>query len=298
MNDPSRVAGACGWIDGVVLPVHEIRLSAFDRTLLYGLGAFETVRLFGGKAYLLDRHLARLKRSLGSMQLPIPKAAHEISAGLSILAERNASPEAMARITVTAGTSSENEGTGAAEGDEGMHVIIGLREVAPVPPHVVVGVTSFAPSSHSPLAGVKSTNYLVHYMLRERAEAEGRTDDLMVDANGHITEATVANVFCVAGGRLLTPPVSHGILPGVTRARVLELAADEGLGPVEEPLHRSDLKHVDECFLTGAGKCLLQVDTVDGRALPKPRPYSARLRTALARDIAMNCAVPQDQLDF
>ena len=298
MTDPSRVTGNCGWIDGAVLPLGEIRLSAFDRTLLYGLGAFETVRLFGGTAYLLDRHLARLKRSLGSMQLSVPKAVDEIPAGLSMLVERNASPEVMARITVTAGTSAGSAGDCATEGDQGMHVIMALREVPVVPPRVVVGVTPFAPSSHSPLVGVKSTNYLVHYMLRERAEAEGRTDDLMVDSEGHITEATVANVFCVSGGRLLTPPVSHGILPGVTRARVLELAVGAGLELVEKPLHRSDLKHVDECFLTGAGKCLLQVDEVDGRALPEQRPCSDRLRAALVSDIAVSCCVPQGELDF
>lgn len=296
MNDPSRVAGACGWIDGAVLPVDQIRLSAFDRTLLYGLGAFETVRLFGGRAYLLDRHMARLERSLASVGLPVPAAVQGVAAGLEALAERNASPDTMARITVTAGTSAS--GAAGTDTETGMHVIMALREVPAVPTRVVVGVTEFAHDTRSPLVGVKSTSYLVHYLLRERAEAEGRTDDLMVDAEGHITEATVANVFCVTGGRLITPPVSEGILPGVTRARVLELAAEAGLTLAEEPIHRASLGDATECFLTGAGKCLLPVDELDGRALPGERPVSDGLRAALTRDIAARCDVPPERVVF
>jgi branched-subunit amino acid aminotransferase/4-amino-4-deoxychorismate lyase len=293
VNDPSRVAGVAGWIDGAVLPVNQIRLSAFDRTLLYGLGAFEAVRLFDGTAYLLDRHLARLERSLRSVSLPVPDAVGGVEAGLSELARRNASPDTMARITVTAGTSADSGG-----GADGMHVIMALREVPGRPERVVLGVTEFAHDTRSPLVGVKSTNYLVHYLLRERAEAAGRTDDLMVDPEGHITEATVANVFCVVGGRLVTPPVSEGILPGVTRARVLELAAESGLDIAEQPLHRSSLETVDECFLTGAGKCLLAVDEVDGRVLPAARPIADRLHQALVRDIAARCGVAEERVVF
>ncbi len=291
MNDPSRVSGACGWMDGEILPVDEVRLSAFDRTLLYGLGAFETVRLFGGTAYLLDRHMTRLVQSLQAVGLNVPESVGQIAEGLKQLAGANESPDCIARITVTAGTSAD-------AGSADRHVIMALRPVASTQGRVVVGVAEFAHDIRSPLVGVKSTSYLVHYLLRERAEAAGRTDDLMVDTVGHISEATVANVFCVREGRLVTPPLSEGILAGVTRARVLELARELGLEVSEEALHRDDLRIVDECFLTGSGKCLLPVDVLEERALPTARPVADALRDALRKDIAERCDVSEASILF
>ncbi len=289
MNDPASVSGAFGWMDGEVLPVDALRVSAFDRTLLYGLGAFETVRLFGGRAYLLDRHLDRLARSLDAVGLAVPPAVDALEAGLDALVARNGTPDCLARITVTAGSASRADDR---------HVLIALRDLPTRPARVEIGVAEFAHDTRSPLVGVKSTSYLVHYLLRERAEAEGRTDDLMVDPAGHITEATVANVFAVRDGRLVTPPLSEGILAGVTRGRVLELAAGAGLPIAEEALPRDALVTVDELFLTGAGKCVLPVDVVDGRTLPSERPVTGALLDAMAADVARACGLPREDVVF
>ena len=290
-TDPSRVSGAYGWMDGHLLPVGEMSVPVVDRTLIYGLGAFETVRLFGGRAYLLERHLDRLHRSLEALDLPVPAAVACIADGLGALSEADGAPDALARVTVTAGSASG--------GGADMRVFIALRDVpARTQGPVIVGVADFAHDTRSPLVGVKSTSYLVHYLLRERAEAGGRTDDLMVDGQGRVTEATVANAFVVAGGRLITPPLSEGILAGVTRARVLELAHELGQEVAEETLGRAALGAVDEVFLTGAGKCLLSVDVIDGRTLPVERPFSDALRLALRKDIAATCGVELDRVRF
>jgi branched-chain amino acid aminotransferase len=283
------------WCDGAVLPVEEVVVSGLDRTVLYGLGAFETVRLHGGKPFLLERHVQRLQRSLAAVALPVPPAVAGLAAGVEQLAARLDAPSALCRVTVTAGAGPDAAGLPGT----GQRVMAQLRPVPPVsPPPVVVGLAPFAHDGRSPLAGVKTTSYLQHYLQREQAESAGRLDDLMVDRDGHVTEGTVSNAFAVRGGRLITPPVSEGILAGVTRGVVLELAAALRLTVEERPLPVAELARVDEFFLTGAGKCLVAVDVLDGRTLPAARPVTLALREALIRRIAATCGVSPDTIRF
>ncbi|GJM20704.1 MAG: branched chain amino acid aminotransferase [Planctomycetota bacterium] len=278
--------------DGQVVPAAEARVSAFDRTLLYGLGAFETVRLFEGRAFLLDRHVERLHASLGAVGLAVPPFVNDLAQQLADLAERAQQPNALCRITVTAGD--------AGAGVNDMHVIAQLR-AAPEPRgsrRMEVGLVDFAHDLRSPLAGVKSTNYLIHYMLREAAEAAGRLDDLMVEPEGGITEATVANVFFVFDGELVTPALEGSILPGVTRAHVLELAQRLELPVRERRVHRDELPTASEAFLTGSGKGLVDLDVLAGRTLPTERPHSLALADALARSVEQHCALPAGSVRF
>ncbi len=284
---------ALGWIDGDIRPVEELAVSALDRTVLYGLGAFETVRLHGGHPFLFDRHLARLRSSLAAVGLPAPPALELLPRGVVELAARADAPSALCRVTVTAGASvSEAHIRGT-----GMRVLVQLRSVPPVAIGPVrVGVAPFAHDSRSPLAGVKSTSYLSHYLQREAAEADGRLDDLMLDTDGNVTEGTVSNAFGVRRGELITSPVSTKILPGVTRGAVLELARELQLTIHESPLRLAELAELDEFFLTGAGKCLVGVDELAGHRLPVERPVTAGLRTALIRRIATFCGVAPESI--
>ena len=180
--------------------------------------------------------------------------------------------------------------------------VVRKRGISGAPPEsrrpVSVGLAPFAHDSRSPLAGVKTTSYLVHYLQRGLAEASGRLDDLMLDLEGHVTEGTVSNAFAVRAGRLVTPPVSAGILAGVTRGVVLELAAELGIPVDERPLPAAELARVDEFFLTGAGKCLVAVDVLDGRILPALRPVTTALRDGLVRRIASACGVSRASVRF
>ncbi len=278
--------------DGAVRPVEECTVSVLDRTLQWGLGAFETVRLHGGRPFLLERHLQRLGRSLAAVGLPLPAGAAGLPAGIPELARRADAPSALCRIMATAGAAPGTGGPGPR--------VIALLKPVPDPDRrpVVVGLAPFTHDARSPLTGVKSLSYLDHYLQRERAEREGRLDDLMVDTEGCVTEGTVSNVFAVRGGRLLTPPVSAGILPGVTRGVVLELAASLGLPLDEHRLPLAELGLLDEFFLTGAGKCLVGVDVLDGRRLPESRPVTSALHAALVRRIAAECGVPEASVRF
>ena len=281
--------------NGEVLPAEQAMVSAFDRTLLYGLGAFETVRLYGGQPFLLERHLARLGRSLASVGLSVPAAVQSLPADVEALSLRAERPSALCRITVTAGAKASLD---LPNGQP--RVLVQLRDVPtrPVGRPVEVGLLPFALDARSPLAGVKSTSYLIHYLLRERAEQEGRVDDLMIDAQGLLTEATVSTVFVVFDGQLVTPPVEAGVLPGVTRSAVLELAEALSLPTKVGVVTEAQLATVDECFLTGAGKGLLAVDVLAGRQLSSERPFGTALAAALARRVADECGVPVSSVVF
>ncbi len=284
------------WCDGAVVPLSDVVVSGHDRTVQIGLGAFETVRLWGGVPFLIERHLERLAASLSAVGLPRPAHVDGLADGLVALGRAQGVRSALARITITAGPAPDDGDSGLGV-ESGMRVLVHLR-TPPAPPAspVVVGIADFAHDVRSPLAGVKSTSYLVHHLLRDRAAAAGRLDDLMVDAEGRVTEATASNVFVVRDGRLITPPVTEGILAGITRGLVLELASEAGVPTEEAALSRADLAGVDEAFLTGAGKGVVRIDVLDGRQLPVARPVGQVLTDAHARAISRVCGVELDEV--
>ncbi|MHC4845616.1 MAG: aminotransferase class IV, partial [Planctomycetota bacterium] len=165
------------WCDGEVRAAADACVSALDRTLLYGLGAFETFRLHGGRPFMLDRHLARMRGTLESMRLDVPELLAALPDGVAELAARLRKPNALCRVTVTAGAGPEAVDV---EGS-GQRVLAMLREPPPISePPVRVDIAPFAADARSPLSGVKSTSYLAHYLQREEAERAGRVEDLML----------------------------------------------------------------------------------------------------------------------
>ncbi len=293
------VSGRLVWCDGEVVAAADATVSSLDRTLLYGLGAFETVHLYRGKPFMIERHMARLRGGLAGLGLREPAALAALPAGIEELARRTDGDECMCRVTVTAGADASTDETGdvgdghAVAGRRGLgqRVLAHMRDLPPLPPpgQVAVGIAEARHEADSPIAGLKATSYLVHYLLRERAEAGGRVDDLLLDHAGNVQEATVSNVFFVEAGTLVTPTATEGILPGITRGLVLEFAGELGLPLAERRVPASDLSRFDECFLTGAGKGLLSVDLLDGRRLPDARPVTTLVRRAYRARVAAVC---------
>lgn len=267
------------WLDGEVVRAREAKVSALDRTLLLGVGLFETVRLHGGLAFAFERHLARLRASLSALGLPEPRRLDALQDVFTRLAVVNDVPHAIARVTCTAG---DGRGRGS--------LLVHLRALPDVASPVRVGVAAFAHDDRSPLAGLKTTSYVEHDALRRRAREAGRHDDLCVDQAGLVREATAANLFIVRDGALITPP-PDGLLPGVTRSVVLELARDLGLDWRVRPVRRVELVDVDEAFLTNAATGPLAVDELDGHALGADRPIGRALATAYRVRVIRECGV-------
>jgi branched-subunit amino acid aminotransferase/4-amino-4-deoxychorismate lyase len=242
-----------------LVPVNEPIFTATDEALLRGSAAFETLRVYGGRPFLLERHLERLAQSAAALALPAPAGAEEL---VSLI-------------------------VGAAPAD---HVLRLFRSsealvatAGPLPPGLDelrargIALCSFEQGAPSLLAGVKSTSYAPALAARHAAESAGADDALFVTA-GRVLDCATANIWWVRDGVLRTPAAGPGVLPGVTRSLILELAGD-----VEEADDFDDLRAADEAFTSSSVRELMPVIAIDGRLVGAGRPgtRAARLQAAL-----------------
>jgi branched-subunit amino acid aminotransferase/4-amino-4-deoxychorismate lyase len=240
---------------GLVDPAGPV-FRADDEALLRGAAAFETLRVYGGAPFLLDRHLARLRHSSAELALPRPAGAEELVATLLDAAP----PDHVLRLYRT---QHDLVATAAS-------LPAGLEELR------ARGLALHAVDVGGPtmLEGVKSTSYASAFAARREAEAAGADDALLV-AGGVVLDTATANVWWVRGGRLYTPATRPGVLPGVTRSLVLEIeAAEEGAFALDE------LLAADEAFTTSSIREVMPVASIDARSF-RPGPVAARLQAAL-----------------
>lgn len=261
-------------IDGVIHDEKTAVVPVFDRGFLYGDSVFETLRTSGGKPVDGARHLERLARSaasLGFAPTPTEVVARELDAALAAAAH----PESYVRVMLTRG-----------EGPAGLdpalvgaprRVIIVQPLHLPAPEVYERGVRAVVAALERVSAraldpSVKSGNYLNSILAVAEARARGADEAILCNPAGAIAEAAAANVFVVRAGRVQTPPLTAGILPGITRRRVLELCAQAGLAADEVDLAPEALRGADEAFLTSSIRGLVPVTTVDDRAVGSGRP--------------------------
>lgn len=247
-----------------------------DRGLALGDGAFETIAVRGGRPLRLPAHLDRLAEALAILAIAPAPAREATAAAVTAVIDANALAEGVVRLMVTRGAAPR----GLAPPPECRPNVVatagaGLPSGAPV--HAVVA-TRVRRNEHSPLSGVKSLSYADNVLARMEAAAAGADDAVLLNTAGRVAEATAANVFAVRRGRVLTPPLADGCLPGVAR-RVL-LAA---LPAVEHPLTPDDLRTAEEVFLT-ASTGARPVLSLDGHPIAAGRPggVAARAQAILA----------------
>lgn len=289
------------WVDGRLLPAEGPHLSAFDRGFQLGDGIFETLRARGGRVTELSEHLARLHGSAEGLDIPLPTdVAARIETGIRelLVAEHLDDPDADAsiRVTVTRGTFF---GRGLLPSSVGIAatIVIQAWPIAPPPPghltdglHLVASVIRRDPEN--PLVALKTTSRADYVHARLEARRGGADDALFLTTDGHLSEATSANIVLIRGDELATPALSCAILPGTTRSWILAWAARIGLNPVEDWLTTSQLADADEAFLCSSVAGVLPVTRFEGRPIgsgrPGPRTMQARAdREAFIRgDIA------------
>jgi branched-chain amino acid aminotransferase len=273
------------WIDGTIRRGDDARLSVFDRGARDGEGLFETLRVYRGIPSRWTRHLERLVVSAAELGFPVPPSPRALRSGLADLVEATGSTEAAARITVTRGIPSGGGGKRTRTG--------AWIEVEPITARLWRGtrtglarlVISRQPFEPGPLGRHKTTSRLAYHLAREDARAARADEALLVSEAGLLLEGSVSSVFVVREGRVLTPPLSLGILPGIARAAVLRLCADLGIEAVEQRLTRADLEHAEEVFVTNSLQEVVPAGEVEGRALG-PHPIASRLAAAYAGAIA------------
>jgi branched-chain amino acid aminotransferase len=272
------------WLDGRWLDRDTAAVSVFDHGLLYGDGVFEGMRFYGGKVFRLREHLDRLYDSAHAIWLTIPIPKPELAAVTEEGIRRSGLTDGYLRHVVTRGV-----------GDLGLDprncprasVIVITDTIRLWPEDVyrsglrVTTAGTPIPHRESLSPRVKSLNYLSHVLAKIEGIQAGADEVLMLDPAGFVAEGSGQNLFVVRGGRLRTPPAWGGILRGVTRDAVMDLATGKGYDVREEPLNRYDVYTADEAFLTGTAAEIISVRELDGRVIGSGQegPITRDLRT-------------------
>ncbi|TET66994.1 MAG: branched-chain amino acid aminotransferase [Dehalococcoidia bacterium] len=242
------------YLNGSLIPRSQARVSVFDHGFLYGYGLFETMRAYHGAIFLLDRHLKRLLDAAAVIGLGSKLADIDLGKACRDTLKANGLLEARLRLTVSRGEVAPFPGTSTSVTPT---VLVTATGYSAMPAQVYdtgfkAGVSSFRRYSQSPLSKLKSTNYLLSVLAKMEAEAAGLDEALLLNERDFITEGSISNVFFVAHSGLITPPLESGILPGITREVVMELADTLKIQVTEGEVRLGDLGQFDEAFLTNS----------------------------------------------
>lgn len=273
------------FIDGKYYGPDDARISVWDHGFLYGDGVFEGIRVYGGRIFRLEDHLRRFYESASTILLEVPYPFDELKEILVDACRRNELVDGYIRLVVSRG-----------KGDLGLDprkckkatVVVIADKIKLYPPEayetgmriIISSTRKNSPEAISPR--VKSLNYLNNILAKIEANQVDAAEAVMLNGAGYVTECTSENIFIVKNGVLKTPAAHVGILEGITRQVVLEIARDLGIPTEEALLNSHDLFVADECFVTGTGAEMLPVVNVSGRTVGtgKPGDMTRRLLAA------------------
>ena len=271
------------YINGKLYDKNEAKVSVYDHGFLYGDGVFEGIRLYGGKVFRLREHIDRLYDSARHVWLEIPLSREQMTQAVLDTVKANDKRDGYIRLIISRG-----------DGGLGLdprkckepQIIIIVDDISLYPKEfydngLEVITASTIRNHHNALnPRIKSLNYLNNILAKIEAVRAGCHEAIMLNHNGEVAECTGDNLFVVKHGQLRTPPISAGILEGITRNAVIELARLADI-PVEEiTLTRHDVYSADECFLTGTAAEVIAVVKCDGRLIGdgRPGPITRQLR--------------------
>lgn len=285
------------WLNGRFLSERDARISPLDRGLLHGDGVYDTWRTYGGRSFALREHLRRMAASARALDLPVPEPFARWEARTRTLLRRNQLPDATLRLTVTRGAS----GIGPLPDHDAPP--LWLLTARPIPASLatqqsqgVAVITLPFPRDIDPAwCHLKLIGHPSVYLGKRLAAKHGAFEGLYVNAAKQVTEGTTANVALIEGDRMITPPLSAGILSGVTRTMLLRVARRSGLRVVEEPLPLARLRRASEVLLTSSTIEILPVVGVDGRAVGRGVPGDATRALQVAYRRAVERAVARSR---
>jgi branched-chain amino acid aminotransferase len=270
-------------LNGKLVDKADAKVSVYDHGLLYGDGIFEGIRVYAGKVFRLHEHVERLYESAKHVLLEIPWTAQKMAEEVLRTVEANKKQEGYVRLVVTRGAGSLGIDPNKCDVP---FVFIIVDDISLYPQRMYdegmeIITSSFIrshPNTISPR--VKSLNYLNNILAKMEATRAGCPEALMLNHLGEVAECTADNVFVMKHGVVRTPPGTAGILEGVTRNAVIELAQAAGIPVQEVALTRHDVYVADEMFLTGTGAEIVPVVKVDGRSIGpgRPGPITKQLR--------------------
>jgi len=244
-----------------VLPASSTVLSPGQLGLLSGWGVFSTIRVVDGVLFAWERHWARLRRDAELLRVPFPEDPAPVRSALLRLVQANAAYSAALRVVVVRNRGGIWEGPGLDRGYDLIALTTGLKDWGE---GARLAVVRQARHGACPFAGTKTLSWSMNLCWLEQAQARGFDEALLLNEQGKLSECTSANIFAAWGDRVVTPPLSSGCLPGVTRDLLLHEIHVPGIAVTEEDLTLEDLERADEVFITSTTRNLLPVLSVEG----------------------------------
>ena len=272
-------------IDGRVGSPEEVTLKVTDNGFVFGDSGYETLRTYGGRPFELDRHLLRLRRTIGLLGFDVSTSDNEIKARIDACLSFAGNAESYLRVIVSRGVGDMSYRF------ERIQAPTMAMYVKPLEPQNEAlyekgAAAIIASIRRNPIEALnpamKTSNLLNNALATREAYAKGAFEAILLNTRGEVAEAAGSNVFMVKGGLLLTPPLSCGLLAGITREITLEIAAASGVPREERVLYPEDLRAADELFITSSLKELAPVVSLDGQPVGdgKPGPVTRALLTA------------------
>ncbi|MEX0713841.1 MAG: branched-chain-amino-acid transaminase [Pirellulales bacterium] len=263
------------YIAGKLYDKEDAKISVYDHGLLYGDGVFEGIRSYGGRVFRLEQHLDRLWDSAKAIWLTIPIAREALAKAIHDTLTANQIADGYIRLIVTRGAGTLGLDPNRTSDPQVIiitdHISLYPRELYEKGLEIIsVSTMRNHPAALSPR--IKSLNYLNNILAKIEGLQAGCIEALMLNVKGEVAECTGDNIFLVRDGVLLTPPIDAGILEGVTRQAVIELAGQAKLDVREIPLSKHDVYIADECFLTGTAAEVIPVVKVDSRTIGAGKP--------------------------
>jgi branched-chain amino acid aminotransferase len=262
------------YLNGRLIPRFEAKLSPFDHGFLYGYGLFETMRAYNGHVFRLDSHITRLRCSAESIGLThtiltTEEGKQSLKAACMATLEANELKDARIRLTVSAGEGDMTPDPGTCSSPT---VLITARSLVPLPPEKYetgfkAAVSFLRRNSQSPLSRLKSTCYMENVLARMTAKAAGYDEAIFINEQGYLAEGSTTNVFLVSHGELITPCFESGVLPGITRDAVLEIARTSNIKATERWVELNELIEAEEAFLTNSVLELMPLVSIEGRPI-------------------------------
>jgi branched-chain amino acid aminotransferase len=272
------------------VPLKSARISPLDHGFLYGDGVFETVRTYEGRPFKLAGHLERLVQSCRRIGLSMPKSAEKFPPMIDKILARNKIKEGMIRIAITRGPGP-----------------VGLDSALCPAPTLLVMAFPFTPPPEALYAKgialkivktvrnipeaipseIKSSNFLNNILAKMEAGQSGADEGIFLNHKGHVAEGTISNIFYVRRNTLTTPSLKAGILDGITRSAVIEIAKKNGI-PVEEKLFRpKSLLSAEECFITSTGYEIMPATKINGIKIGTglPGPLTTKLMALFRKEV-------------
>jgi aminodeoxychorismate lyase len=257
------------FLNGRFVPEAEAVIPVNDRGFMYGDGLFETVRVVNGRPFRLAQHLERMTRGADFLKIKSPYAAKELQHFVEQLIDENKMPEAVLRVTLTRGPG----GRGYLPGAEDQPTVVMTLHAAPagnpVPWSLIT--SSFRVPAADPLASFKTLSKLTHVMARAEAAGKGADEALLINTNGEVAETTSGNIFWIYNNQICTTPTGRGVLPGITRAVVLEICQALGLQTNKRVIKPEALRNSAGLFLTQSVLGIVPVATFEDEPIaPSP----------------------------